>query len=172
MNLDLQKTVEKNLSTKIQTRLVSVLSLGCSLTLQNIFCNCLSKWEPLYCASCSASQYERPSLLRSAWKETYRAHIQTHWSLHNSLWQRQQRLSGEPRGFLPVCTGFNPLPKLPVWRCFVAASTCTRKQLQKLPPRCCWVLQPPGDSEKWEADVNQHVGASGMPRHRERLRDV
>lgn len=39
------------------------------------------------------------------------------------------------------------------------ASTDKRKRYEKL-LRCCFVLQPPEDSEKWEADVNQHVGAS------------
>lgn len=38
------------------------------------------------------------------------------------------------------------------------ASTGTVKQCDKS-PCCIWALQPPGDSENWEADVNQHVGA-------------
>lgn len=43
-----------------------------------------------------------------------RAHFQTWWSLHNCFWQKQQKLSRDPRGFPLFRAGFVPLPKPPV----------------------------------------------------------
>lgn len=111
---------------------------------------------------CSATR----SLLRSSWKETYRAQ----WSTFSrskvftefSVTERTKALRGSQR-----------LSSVPSQnhQCayLLGVSAGTRKQYRKS-PRCCWVLRPPGDSEKWEADVNQHVGATGMPRHHERLK--
>lgn len=44
-------------------------------------------------------------------REQNRAHIQTWWSLRNSVWQKQQKPPGDSGGSTAFCTCFVPLPE-------------------------------------------------------------
>lgn len=103
---------------------------------------------------------KRPSLLRSAWKETRQSTYSDSVVFSKKcLIQNQLKLPKDTRGFLLFCTGF-------------VSSLNHRFAFCKWNEEAMWNASTAAEpsscqrhSEMWVADVNRHVGATGVPSH-------